>query len=149
MRGPLVVPAHKPKLLVSTALTTGTVDSGTVFTEANGFSDFGFQMVPFTAGTTPAGYSAQVYGTLDPAARNNDSTPNASYPAPGANGGAWFPLPAVTSQNAAPDTANYSNPLTSIIVPLYYRGPALVAVRVVITITAASNGCGVVGWVWD
>lgn len=149
MHGPCTVPAQKPKVLVDTTATSGTIDSGTIFTEANGFSSIGFQMVPHTAGTTPSGYSAQVYGTMDPAAMNADRTPNTNYPAPSAAGGAWFPLPASSSQNAAPDTSNYANPLTTITTPLYYRGPALVAIRVVITATAATNGCTILGWAWD
>lgn len=149
MNGPCTVPSQRPKILVSTNAASGTINSGIIGNEFNGFSDIGFQMVPYTAGTTPTGYSAAVYATLDPAARNNDGTLNTNYPIPGAAGGAWFELPAVSSQNAAPDTQNYANPLTAITQALFYRGPAVVALFVVITATTAANGCQIVAWAWD
>lgn len=145
--GPLRIP-RKPKVLISNA--TAATNSGINLTEAIGFKEFGFMMVPHTVGAaTPTGFTATFYGTLDPNAVLDNGQPNPSYPAPGAAGGAWFQLPAASSQNAAPDTSNFANPLTAITQALYYRGPALVAVYVALTVAAQTGAVDVIGWATD
>lgn len=143
--GPLRVP-RKPKLLISAA--SGAADSGTQLTEAIGFKEFGFQMVSATLGATFTGFTATIYGTMDLNALLDNGSPNPNYPTVGANGGAWFELPAATA-GSGNDTQTYANPLTTLTQAMYYRGPALVAVRVIVTASAQSGSINVLGWAVD
>lgn len=144
--GPLRIP-RKPKALISNA--TAAANSGIVLFEAIGLKEFGFMMVPHVVGAaTPTGFSATIYGTIDPNVLLDNGQPNPAYPAPGAAGGAWFELPSATA-GSGNDTQTYANPITAITQALYYRGPALVAVYVVLTASAQTGAVDVVGWAVD
>lgn len=157
MSYPLRVP-RIPSALFTNALTTaGTFDSGIVLTGGAGFEHAAFQLVPGAAGVTPSGFSAQVFGTLDPNALLDSagivgttggigSNPNPNYPAPGAAGGAWFPLPAPSEQ--AGTGTGVVNPLTAINQVLESKVPCL-AYWVQVTVTAPVSSANVVGWTID
>ena len=119
----------------------GPVDSGVQMNEASGFTKWTFQLLG-----TFTGYSVQVYGTIDPAAKY------LTTPVPGQNfvphgntavvpATSWFPLDAP----AAATGTTESNPLTATGQSLNHSG-ALVAVRVVATGTSQTGQVTVVGF---
>jgi hypothetical protein len=138
--GPLRTPRF-PKVIL-TATASATSSPAVQMSEAAGYSEWNFGLTGvFT------GFSVQIYGTLDPAAVNDDGTPNTAYGNPGAAGAAWFPLPAQATEGTG-DTSVFNNPLTAINQVLHYKG-ALVAVCAVATGTSPTGTCKVVAWATD
>lgn len=128
--------------ILSTSATSGTVDSGAIVAGGEFFSKWSFQIIPFAPSTSFSGHSIVVYGTIDPNAilyyqnQLQGTTPNlGDFPST-----SWFPLPAPSSEDAAPDTYAWANPLTTAGQSLY-SPMALTAIRALDTIT---DGTGAV-----
>ena len=136
--GPLRVP-RLPKTLFS---LTAAGNSGVQLVEAAGFSDWNFQLTG-----TFTGFTVTLYGTLDPAVRTDLAGASATYPLPGAAGGAWFALPARAVESTG-DTNVFNNPLTAITQGFRYQGP-LVAVIAVATVATPTGTCNCLGWAVD
>jgi hypothetical protein len=139
--GPLRTPRF-PKVILSTSAASATSSPTPQMTEACGYSEWDFGLTGIFTG-----YSVTIYGTLDPAAVNQDGSPNVNYPAPGAAGGAWFGLQAPLPESSD-DAFQYFNPLTAITENLHYKG-ALVAVCAVATGTSQTGTVNVVAWATD
>lgn len=137
--GPMRVPRF-PKQIITT--NAASADSGVVFFEGAGFEHYAFQLTG-----TFTNYTVTIYGTLDPAAvvTQGQIAANAAYPAPGAAGGAWFPIPAPSEQSG---TGPVVNPLTAINQVLETKVP-LVAVWVHVAGASQTGSVTVVGWAID
>lgn len=115
---------------------SGSVDSGPIAVEAIGFSKWAFQLCQ--EGATPlVGYSAQIYGTIHPAAYRAWQAKIQGLATVTVPASAWFPLPAPSEQSG---TGTSTNPITATGVVLPYNLSPLVAVRCVLTTNASGAG---------
>lgn len=121
-------------------LTTAAAsfDSGVQMNEASGYTNWRFQLTG-----TFTGYSVQLYGTIDPAAKNS-IVPGQSLVSHGDTttvpATSWFALDA-----PAVAVGTESNPLTAAGQSLKHSGP-LVAVRAVATGSSQTGSVTVLGF---
>lgn len=115
--------------------TSGTFDSGPIATEAIGFSKWAFQMVQIGT-TSVTGYSATIYGTIDPEAYIAWQRQIQTGQTTSINANSWFKLPAPAEQTG---TGTSTNPITALGTVLPYNLSPLVAVRCVLTASAATG----------
>jgi hypothetical protein len=123
----------------------GDLDSGIMAAEGIGFSKWVFQIIG--AGSSAAGYTVTLYGTIDPAAYNAvwgyPGNPAQNIPAIAASGmrykglpsTSWFQLPGPSEQSG---TGNMSNPMISGISNTLFTTLPLVAVRATAVISTTS-----------
>lgn len=114
---------------------SGTFDSGPIAVEAIGFSKWGFQLAQIGAAAV-TGYSATIYGTLDPEAYISWQRIISGGAAATINANNWFKLPAPAEQTG---TGTSANPITALGTILPYNLSPLVAVRCVLTAAAATG----------
>jgi hypothetical protein len=119
--------------------TTTAGNFGPFFVEAPGFDHWAFQLTG-----TWTGFTATIYGTLDPTVLSGPALANTSYPTPGSAGAAWVLLYGPSETAGAPQ----ANPLTAITQLLESKIPWL-AIYVVITTSTPTGTCNVVGWAVD
>lgn len=113
--------------------TTGFADSGIQLFSAIGWSKGCFQLVG--PGAATAGYTVQLYVTLDPAIAKYTMNPPGGNPDPTGNttllpATSWDPLPGPSDQGG---TGSVANPLVSGGVKLLNISIPFVAVRAVLT----------------
>lgn len=146
--GPFRVPRY-PKLAFGQPQTgAGPFDSGPIMGDAAGLHIWQAQLLQ--EGTTAmTGYSATIYGTLDPAVKNDDGTLNLNYPGPGLTAGGlagnWFVLDA-PSQQAGAGTVN--NPLTAATQVMVSK-TAVLAIWVHVTASAQTGNFNLAVWAID
>lgn len=129
--------------LPQTLGASGSVDSGPIGVEAIGFSKWGFQLIQYGS-TALTGYSATIYGTLDPIAYRAWQAAIQGLAAVTVPATSWFILPSPAEQTGAGVS---TNPITQTGVVLPYNLSPLVAVRCVLTTDGTGAGtANVVGF---